>query len=66
MEPRNFEATLGLMCKAAGIQEVGVHALRHTYATRLFEKGVDIKIISELLGWGFRSIGVLSPFSPAQ
>jgi integrase len=50
MEPRNFEATLGLMCKAAGIREVGVHALRHTYATRLFEKGVDIKIISELLG----------------
>ena len=32
------------------IREVGVHALRHTYATRLFEKGVDIKIISELLG----------------
>ena len=50
MEPRNFEATLGLMCKAAGIRKVGVHALRHTYATRLFEKGVDIKIISELLG----------------
>lgn len=50
MEPRNFEATLGLMCKAAGIRQVGVHALRHTYATRLFEKGVDIKIISELLG----------------
>ncbi len=32
------------------IRRVGVHALRHTYATRLFEKGVDIKIISELLG----------------
>ena len=42
--------SLGLMCKAVGIRQVGVHALRHTYATRLFEKGVDIKIISELLG----------------
>ena len=38
------------MCRAAGIRKVGVHALRHTYATRLFEKGVDIKVISELLG----------------
>ncbi|MBR3429291.1 MAG: site-specific integrase [Clostridia bacterium] len=48
--PRSFEQTLELMCAAAGIRRVGVHALRHTYATRLFEKGVDIKIISELLG----------------
>ncbi len=48
--PRTFEQTLELMCRAAGIRRVGVHALRHTYATRLFEKRVDIKIISELLG----------------
>ena len=44
------EQTLENMCAAVGIRKVGVHALRHTYATRLFEKGVDIKIISELLG----------------
>ena len=48
--PRTFEQTLELMCRAVGIRRVGVHALRHTYATRLFEKRVDIKIISELLG----------------
>lgn len=48
--PRNYEQQLGNMCKAAGIRKVGVHTLRHTYATRLFEKGVDVKIISELLG----------------
>ena len=48
--PRSFEQTLELMCRAAGIRRVGVHALRHTYATRLFEKRVDIKVISELLG----------------
>lgn len=29
---------------------VGFHALRHTFATRLLEKNVNIKIISELLG----------------
>lgn len=48
--PRTFEQMLGLMCKAAGIREIGAHSLRHTYATRLFEKRVDIKIIFELLG----------------
>ena len=48
--PRTFEQMLELMCSAAGIRRIGVHSLRHTYATRLFEKGIDIKIISELLG----------------
>jgi integrase len=48
--PRTLEETLENMCSAVGIHKIGVHALRHTYATRLFEKGVDIKIISELLG----------------
>ena len=48
--PRTLEETLENMCAAVGIRKVGVHALRHTYATRLFEKGIDIKIISELLG----------------
>lgn len=28
----------------------GVHSLRHTFATRLIERGVPIKIVSELLG----------------
>ena len=48
--PRTLEETLENMCAAVDIRKIGVHALRHTYATRLFEKGVDIKIISELLG----------------
>ncbi len=48
--PRTIEEMLENMCKAAGIRKIGVHALRPTYATRLFEKNVDIKIISELLG----------------
>jgi integrase len=28
----------------------GVHSLRHTFASMLFRKGVDVKIVSELLG----------------
>jgi len=32
------------------VQNSGLHTLRHTFATTLIRKGVDIKIISELLG----------------
>jgi site-specific recombinase XerD len=37
--------------KNAGIKErYGIHALRHTFASMLFSKGVDVKIVSKLLG----------------
>lgn len=37
--------------KVAGInKDVTFHALRHTYATLLLEKGTDIRFIKDLLG----------------
>ena len=42
------------MLNNCGITEddetIGVHALRHTFATRLFKSGCDIKVISTILG----------------
>ena len=35
----------------AGIKkDVGIHSLRHSFATHLLEKGVDIKYIKDILG----------------
>jgi site-specific recombinase XerD len=48
--PSNFERSFQRILTSAGIQPYGIHALRHTFASMLFSKGVDVKIVSKLLG----------------
>ena len=49
--PSNFERSFRAILKNAGITgDYGIHALRHTFASMLFSKGVDVKIVSKLLG----------------
>lgn len=47
---RNLQKTTERIYKKADIERATMHTLRHTYATRCFEAGVDIKAISEQLG----------------
>lgn len=49
--PRNFERAYKKICERACIENAGgVHTLRHTFASKLFAKDIDVKYISELLG----------------
>ena len=47
---RNLSHTLTSICKDAGLPQLNVHALRHSYGSILLSQGTNIKIISELLG----------------
>lgn len=46
----DLKAGFALACRKAGISGVSWHTLRHTFASRLVERGVDIVTVQQLLG----------------
>ena len=49
-EGRNMTRSLHQTLRRAGLPLRGVHALRHTFATRAMESGMDLRTLSEILG----------------
>ncbi len=49
-EPRYYEELFYSLVEQAGIEKANFHSIRHTFATRCIEAGMDIYVVSKLLG----------------
>jgi len=50
LNPRNLIQCFNSICKKANVNNQGIHALRHTMATRYLLKGLNIEILAKILG----------------
>lgn len=50
VEPHTMRDAFEFLLKEADIKHANFHALRHTFATRAIENGVNVKTLSDILG----------------
>lgn len=49
-DPRTYQYSFHKILQKCNLRDINYHALRHTFATRCVESGMDIKSLSEILG----------------
>ncbi len=50
LKPELSRTTINQICDEANLRHIGWHKLRHTFASRLAEKGVSMAAVKELMG----------------
>lgn len=59
LDPRNMQRTFKSILDKANIGRKKIHCLRHTFASRGLEKGIDMKVMQELLGHNWTLVSKL-------